>query len=179
MLNVISPKICGMVDHGVQVQMVTMVHRIPQTMIVSIKLEENLVIEYERKPKSSVCYVTMPKNPNISSKTAKQNNNHEYIHRKNLEWQNDNVKQEEEEEVSKKSIAYACSMLPNGRPKWQYCCGIEKNIFFHWQFFLSFVISATKNAKGNKSGKSKSEYEGKRNLFGIEIGLVFLWWWRW
>lgn len=85
MLNVISPKICGMVDHGVQVQMVTMVHRIPQTMIVSIKLEENLVIEYERKPKSSVCYVTMPKNPNISSKTAKQNNNHEYIHRKNLE----------------------------------------------------------------------------------------------
>lgn len=71
MLNVISPKICGMVDHGVQVQMVTMVHRIPQTMIVSIKLEENLVIE--AKEQCLLCYhAKKPKHLIEDSKTEQQ-----------------------------------------------------------------------------------------------------------
>lgn len=39
----------------------------------------------------------------------------------------------------------------------------KKEFNFFIEFFLISVFLATKNAKGNKSGKSKSEYEGKFN----------------
>lgn len=50
------------------------------------------------------------------------------------------------------------------KPKTAYNIILKRHKSFSyidWHIAIS-TISATKNAKGNKSGKSKSEYEGKQ-----------------